>query len=195
MEPLAVDLNLLRAVLTSDLQLDIGRLLMVRVATVDAAAAGVLSLAGMLLEAELPEGVSAGDELKLAVREITPEKVVLTIQSDEQAAIPLLSAALIPLASGSLQVRERGGGRSTKRPDGSHGLKLRYDAPNFGAVDMDFVLDPQGGLRLAVLVPAGDPLSDAQAAAPTLQQSLTEATSRPVRLSVAARYEPLEVFA
>ncbi len=195
MEPLAVDLNLLRAVLTPDLQIDVGKLLMVRIASVESSGRGMLSLAGMLLEAELPEGVSTGQELKLVVREITPEKVVLSIQNDPQAAIPLLSAALIPLAAGSLEVRERGGGRSTKRADGSHSLKLRYDAPNFGALDMHFVLDPQGGLQLAVVVPVGDALNDAQAAAPRLQQNLVEATNRSVILSVAGRYEPLEVFA
>jgi len=79
MEPLAVDANLLRAVLAPDLKLDIGRLLMVRVASVEADGRGVLSLAGMLLEAELPESVSAGQELRLQVRELTPEKVVLAI--------------------------------------------------------------------------------------------------------------------
>lgn len=196
MEPLAVDLNMLRAVLAADLKLDVGRLLMVRVASVEPEGRGVLSLAGMLLDAELPEGVTAGQELKLAVREITPEKVVLSIQNDQQQAVPLLAAALIPMPlGGSLQVRERGGGRTTQQPDGSHSLKLRYDAPSFGAIDMHFRLDPQGGLRLALLVPAGESLAQAQTAAPQLQDALTDATNRAVAVSVAARREPLEVFA
>ena len=44
----------------------------------------MLSLAGMLLEAELPSNVRAGEELRLQVRELTPEKVVLAIKDESQ---------------------------------------------------------------------------------------------------------------
>jgi len=96
---------------------------------------------------------------------------------------------------GSVAVRERQASGSTQLPDGSHSLKLRYDAPSFGPIDMHFVLDPQGGLRLALLVPAGESLSSAQSASPELLDALSEATGHQASLSIAARYEPLEVFA
>lgn len=194
---MAVDLNLLRAMLTPELTLDIGRLLMVRVASIEPGGRGLLSLAGMLLEAELPEGVSAGQELKLEVRELTPQKVVLAIQNDaSQTAIPLIAALIVPMPSGgSLRVQERQPSGSTQLPDGSHSLKLRYDAPNFGPVDMHFILDTEGRLRLAVVVPAGDSLAAAQDTSQDLLGSLTEATGRQTSLSITPRYEPLEVFA
>ena len=66
MQPLAVEASLLRAVLSTDVKLTIGRELMVRVAAVTAEGRGVLSLAGMLLDAELPTTVRAGEELRLA---------------------------------------------------------------------------------------------------------------------------------
>jgi hypothetical protein len=197
MEPMAVDVNLLRAVLAPDLTLDIGRLLMVRVASIEPDGRGVLSLAGMLLEAELPEGVSAGQELKLEVRELTPQKVVLAIQNDaSQAAIPLIAALIVPMPlGGSLRVQERQPSGSTQLPDGSHALKLRYDAPNFGPVDMHFILDTQGGLRLGLVVPAGESLAAAHETSHDLLDSLTVATGRQTSLSITPRYEPLEVFA
>jgi hypothetical protein len=197
MQPMAVDLNLLRAMLTPELTLDVGRLLMVRVASVDPDGRGLLSLAGVLLEAELPQGVSAGQELKLEVRELTPQKVVLAIQNDaSQTAIPLIAALIVPMPlGGSLRVQERQPSGSTQLPDGSHSLKLRYDAPTFGTIEMHFILDTQGGLRLALVVPAGESLASAQASSEDLLDSLTEATGRQTSLSVSARYEPLEVFA
>jgi len=202
MEPFSVDANLLRVLLSSDVNIDVGRLLAVRVAAVNAGGRGLISLAGELLEAELPEGVSAGDELKLQVREITPQKVVLAIQSDQPQAqsaatpIPLVANLLVPMPQGgSLQVEERNGSRAVQLADGSHTVKLRYDAPHFGAIDMHFVLDAHGGLRVAMLVPNGPSLESAQEASPRLKDALTEAVGKAVALSIAPRREPLEVFA
>jgi hypothetical protein len=198
MEPVSVELNLLRAVLTPDLTLDVGRTLMVRVASVEAGGRGILSLAGILLEAELPEGVSAGQELKLVVRELTPQRVVLGVQADQQqpqAAFTLL-AALLPMPSGgSVKVEEHSGSRTKQLADGSHSVRLRYEAPHFGAIDMQFLLDPRGALRLAMLVPPGGSLEAAQAGTMTLRGALAEATGGAVSLSIAARRQPLDVFA
>jgi hypothetical protein len=197
MDPVAVEASLLRVLLTPDLKLDIGRLLMVRVATVEPGGRGLLSLAGVLLEAELPEGVSAGQELKLEVRELTPQKVVLAIQNDAPQIVPPLIADLIiamPLG-GSVRLHERPPSGSTQLPDGSHTVKLRYDAPSFGPVDMHFTLGAEGSLRLAVVVPAGEALADAQATAEELLDSLTRATGSRASLSITPRHEPLEIFA
>ncbi len=199
-EPLAVELNLLRAVLTPELTLDVGRELMVRVAQVGSGGRGMLSLAGVLLEAELPPNVAAGQELRLVVRELTPQKVVLTVRSDQQPSaaglIAPILAALVPMpGGGALRVEQQGGRRAARLPDGGHSVKLRYDAPHLGAIDMHFTLAASGGMRLSLLVSAGEPLAAAEAAAAQLQDRLQRTIGAGVALTVAPRREPLEVYA
>lgn len=210
MPPLALDLKVLRAVLASEageLRLDVGRLLMARVAAIGEDGSGTLALAGALLEAKLPEGLSVGQELKLAVRELTPDKVVLAIQDEQaqsqaqaQPEIPVVPpfAPFVPMPHGGtlrVQERTRPRSRSTRRPDGSHALSLRYDTESLGAIDMRFLLGPGGGLKLSITVQAGAPLRSASAAAQTLEAALTNTISGPVTVSVSGRHEPLEVFA
>ena len=63
----------------------------------------MLSLAGALLDAELPGNVHAGEELRLEVRELTPDKVVLGIRADvgpqQPQAVPV-EAPRVPLPGG-----------------------------------------------------------------------------------------------
>jgi hypothetical protein len=159
----------------------------------------MISLAGVLLEAELPPGVSARQELKLQVRELTPQRVVLAIQPqspETQAAVPALAALLVPMPNGgAVRVQDQGGSRARQFADGSHTVTLRYDAPSFGAVDMNFVLDSTGALRLSLLVPSGASFEAAQAGSEPLTQALQRATGGQVSVSVAPRHEPIEVFA
>ncbi|HEX3802906.1 MAG TPA: flagellar hook-length control protein FliK [Solirubrobacteraceae bacterium] len=197
MQPLAVDASLLRAVLATDLQLTVGRALMARVAAITAEGRGTLSIAGMPLDAELPATVQAGDELRLIVREVTPDKVVLAIQDDAQpppAAFAQAEAPRVPLPNGgSLQVTERDAGGQLATGDGTHTLTLKYDAPTLGPIEMRFTLTP-GALNLALEVaPSAYPALDDQA--PQLASSLTSAAERPSRVTVTPRREPLEVFA
>jgi hypothetical protein len=199
MQPLAVDASLLRAVLATDVKLAIGRELMVRIAAITGDGRGVLSLAGMMLEAELPANVRAGDELRLQVRELTPDKVVLAIQDDprQQSATPpppLIEAPRVPLPNGgSVQVTERDAGGPLTAGDQTHTLSLRYDAPTLGAIDMQFTLTA-GALSLALTVAPGA-LAALDEHTPRLADSLTAATERPTRVTVIPRREPLEVFA
>ncbi len=195
MQPLAVETSLLRAVLSTDVKLTVGRELMVRVAAVTAEGRGVLSLAGMLLEAELPTTVRAGEELRLQVRELTPEKVVLAIKDESQ---PPPAAAVepprLPLpGGGSVQVSERDAGGSLAAGDQTHTLTLRYDAPSLGAVDLHFTL-AAGVLALTVAVAPGA-YETADEHSSTLQTTLTTAVERPAKVTVVARREPVEVFA
>jgi hypothetical protein len=210
MQPLAVDAALLRAVLTTDVQLSTGRELVARVASLGAEGRGTLSLAGNLLEAELPSTVSAGDELRLVVREVTPERVVLAIQPDNNPPSetnpaqqdnnsaqvpPLAEAPLVPLpAGGSLQVTERDAQGGQPGQDRVHTLSLRYDAPNLGPVDMAFTLG-SGGLKLALTVPAGSSHDAANDASGELSEALVAATERPATVTITSRHEPIEVFA
>jgi Flagellar hook-length control protein FliK len=197
MQPLAVDATLLRAVLSTEVELSAGRELMARVASLGADGRGTLSLAGNLLEAELPSGVSTGDELRLVVREVTPERVTLAIQPDSNPAQipPLVSAPLVPMpAGGSLQVTERDAQGAQQVRDGVHTLSLRYDAPDLGPVEMSFTLGA-GGLQLALTVAPGSSMDAAQSAAPELSDALVRATELPVTLTITQRREPIEVFA
>lgn len=197
MQPLAVDAALLRTVLAADLELAIGRELMARVAAVNPGGRGVLSLAGVLLDAELPATVHAGDELHLQVRELTPDKVVLAIRDDAPPPAAPVEAPRVPLPGGGfVKVTERDAREGRVGPNSSdrtHTLRLRYDAPTLGAVDLHFTL-AAGGLALIVAVAPGahattDEHSD------QLRAALTTATERPATVTVVTRREPVEVFA
>ena len=194
MQPLAVDAALLRTVLSTDVKLTLGRELMVRVASVTAEGRGVLSLAGMLLEAELPSNVRAGEELRLQVRELTPEKVVLAIRADPELVPVPVETPRVPLpGGGSLQVAERDAGGSLAAGDPAHTLTLRYDAPHLGAVDLHFTLT-SGALGLTVAVAPGA-FETADEHAGKLQAALTDAAERTAKVTVITRREPVEVFA
>jgi flagellar biosynthesis protein len=179
MQPLAIDAALVRAVLTPDLKLAVGRELMARVATLAGDGRGTLNLAGVPLPAELPDNVKAGDELRLVVRELTPDKVVLAIQEDAgqaQPPPPLVDAPLVPMPQGgSVQITDRDAA-SGQRGEGTHTLTLRYDAAAFGPIDMTFTLS-SGALRLALTVPQGSSYTAADGAATGLVERLTDATA------------------
>jgi hypothetical protein len=196
MQSLAVDAALLRTVLAGDIKLTIGRELMARVASVGAEGRGVVSLAGVLLEAELPGNVHAGAELRLAVRELTPEKVVLAIQPDEQpVAAPIEAPRVLLPGGGFVKVTERDAGRAGSDPTGdqTHTLSVRYDAPNLGQLDLHFTLSA-GALALTVAVAPGA-YETADDHSGQLQTTLAGATERPATVTVVARREPVEVFA
>lgn len=196
MQPLAVDASLLRTVLASDIKLTVGRELMVRVASVGPDGRGVLSLAGMLLEAELPDNVRAGAELRLQVRELSPEKVVLAIQDDapQQPVAAPIEAPRVPLPGGGfVKVTERDAGGLLAAGDRAHTVTVRYDAPSLGQIDMHFTLS-SGAFALTVAVaPGAYETTDEHSG--QLQTTLAGATERQATVTVVARREPMEVFA
>ncbi len=211
MQPLAVDPRVLRAVLGTEIKVVPGRALMARVVLADAPGRGSLSIAGFLVEAELPRDVRTGDDLRLIVREVTPERVVLSLSDDQPAAaaqrapgaqpppgaqpVPPPPVATIPLPGGAmLEVAER-----EARPGGpagseSHTLTVRFQAPALGDVDLRFALDA-GALALGVTVDPGASLDAARAEAETLRAALSETVARAVSVTVAPRRQPLDVYA
>jgi hypothetical protein len=197
MQPLAVDASLLRTVLAADVKLAIGRELMARVASVTAEGRGVVSLAGVLLEAELPESVHAGEELRLQVRELTPDKVVLQIREDSAQPQPLvapLEPPRIPLPGGGfVKVTERDAGGLLAAGDQTHTVSVRYDAPALGQLDLHFTLTA-GALALTVAVAPGA-YETADDHSGQLQSTLAAAIARPATVTVVARREPVDVFA
>jgi hypothetical protein len=195
MQPLVVDLMALRAFTTAELRIVPGRALMARVAQTGPPGRGLLSIAGELVEADLPHHVRAGDELRLVVRHVSAGRVELSLS--DRAAPPPPAEAPVPLPGGAtLRVADEAPGRHGPRTDapGTHALALEYEAPALGRLDLHFVLDA-GSLRLAVRLPAGRPFEFAQQDADDLRQTLSENLGRSVELTIQPRHEPLDVYA
>jgi hypothetical protein len=166
---------------------------MARVVNTDGHGRGVITIAGEPLEAALPDHVQAGQELKLVVRQATPERVVLGLADQ----VPNPQAAEVPLpGGGSIRITDddpptpRGAGA---RP-GTHTLALRYDAPALGPVDLRFELTP-AALKLTVALAPGEPLAQANTRARELQDSLQAAVKQSVSVVVEPRHDPLDVYA
>jgi hypothetical protein len=194
MEPLAVDLLLLRSLQTTELRLTPGRALMARVMRTDESGHGALNIAGAVLEAELPKHVRAGQDVRLIVREVTDNRVMLSLAPE--MAIPQPPPAAVPLPGGGRIRIDEHEHRAGAPPgsDGTHTLTLQYDAPALGQVDLRFELDP-GNLSLTVTLAAGRPYEQADANATRLRQSLEDNLDRAVTVNVAPRREPLDLYA
>jgi len=192
MEPLAVDLFLLRSLETPGLRIAPGRALMARVVEADGAGRGRISIAGILLEAALPKTVQTGQELRLVVRDVSAGRVLLSV-SDQGAAPPAQESVRLP-GGGGVSVTEREASSAGASAGDVHTVGLRYDAPTLGAVDLHFRLDA-GSLQVAVTVANGDPMQSAQAAAEGLRETLADSLERAVIVTVRGRHEPLEVYA
>jgi hypothetical protein len=193
MQSLAVDLKLLRDVLLPEVRIAPGRMLAARVVTAENGR-GSLSIAGYLIEAELPAHVRAGQELRLEVRDVTEQRVLLQIADPSQAGLAA-TAQQVPLpGGGTLTVTERDPDAEAGSTNGHHTLSLRYDAPALGPVDLRFSLDADT-LAVAVATRAGDPHDRAQASADDLTAALTQAVSQAVSVTVSPRRDPVDLYA
>src|SRR5581483_5963151 len=199
MDPIAVDIRLIRAVLGAELRVAVGRGLMARVVNVGPGGRGTLSIAGMPVDAKLPPGVQAGQDLRLVVRHVSPEQVVLSLSGEAGAAVAQPQAAVELPGGGHVRVTERDAdseGRATAPGTGRHVLALAYDAPTLGTVDLRFELDPQA-LRVNATLAAGDPSTSATGAVGELRDALVAALGdgRSVTVQITPRREPLDVYA
>src|SRR5205807_6935107 len=132
MEPLSVDLVLLRTA-APDLPLVVGRALSARVLERHGRN-GILNLAGAILTAELPDEVQVGDRLRLSVRELSAERVVLQlVESPPPLAPAPARPAAVPLPGGGrVTVLDRDGGSGGD--DEPTEVTLRCELPALGAV-------------------------------------------------------------
>ncbi len=224
--PLAINPQALRVLVGPDIKIVPGRAVMARVVQgQQPGGRGSLSIAGYLLDAELPESVQTGDDLRLVVKDVNAERVLLSISDPHepdqtppshqapptqqtQQSQPLHTQILdpslaaqggwgpIPLpGGGSVQVTERDAGGAGGRAADRQNVLLRYNAPALGAVDLRFQMDA-GALSLSVTLPPGQPLELAQAGAESLRQALIQsAPGRAVSVTVAPRREPLDLYA
>jgi hypothetical protein len=205
MQPLAVDPRILRTLLTPDIKIVPGRAIMARVAVADGTGRGSLSIAGFIVEAELPKDVRSGQDLRLVVREVTEQRVVLSLSGEPApaaAAAAQPNTAGLPVAvpiplpgGGTVQVTERDArGGSQQDAPADQTLALRYDAPVLGPVDLRFALDP-ATLQLSISVTPGRALELARGDLDGLRTSLAEQLGRSVSVTVGPRRTPLDVYA
>jgi hypothetical protein len=201
MDPIAVDIRLIRAVLGAELRVAVGRGMMARVVNVNPAGRGTLSIAGVPVDAKLPPGVQTGQDLRLVVRHVSPEQVVLSLSGEAGAAAAQPQAAVELPGGGHVRVTERDADseadsqRAGAPGSGRHVLALAYDAPALGTVDLRFELDPQS-LRVNATLAAGGPAASATDAAGALRDALSQALGgRPVTVEITSRHEPLDVYA
>lgn len=153
MDAIPVNLVLLRGLLP-DLTLTPGTMLTARVLD-----ARTLSVAGVKLAAQMPDGVAAGQVLRLRVAETSTDRIHLRIvetagqpQAAEQADAPQVppSAYQLALPGGAVarvHVEEREEGEGGKRGAGqARSVVVRYDSPTLGRLDIR--LDASGRARL-----------------------------------------------
>lgn len=165
---------------------------MARVVSLGASGKGALSIAGALVEASLPKEVRPGQDIRLVVKEVTAERVVLSL-SDPTAVAPVLVPVELP-GGGTIRLTEHEQSEHAGSAGESHTITLRYDAPTLGAVDLRFDLDA-GSLRVAAAFSPGAPVTLAQDGSDDLREALAASSDRPVTVVVSARYEPLDLYA
>jgi hypothetical protein len=173
---------------------------------------GRLALAGMLLEARLPHGVAAGEQLRLAVEQAGAGRLTLRVLHDAKEAAPAaLEARLVGLlgtsGDGELLRAAMGlaGSAPLPLPDGG-AVELAVDpdaeadggsadggeaafvvhSPRLGPIEVRLRL-AGGAVSAAVTVGAGQPLALAQAALPQLGEAIARASGRAAAATVAAR--------
>ncbi len=199
MDPVNVDIRLIKAVLGTELRIAPGRALMARVVTADGLGRGSLNIAGAVIDATLPKDIQAGQELRLTVAHVSPDRVELSLSGQDPAALAAAASEAVPLpGGGTVQVAERdaggGGGAGGSQGADRHALSIRYDAPALGAIDLRFELDPET-LRVSATLAAGRPFDVALNNAGKLGDALTAAVGRSVTVDVVPRREPLDVYA
>ncbi len=192
MDPLAVDLVLLRSA-APDLPIYVGRVLSARVVERNGRH-GILNLAGAIVTAELPDEVQEGDRLRLAVRETTPDRVVLQ-QLAAHEPPPLAAPAAAPPhaqlpGGGHVELLHREGGGD---PGAPQELTLRVQLPSLGVVDLWLALDEHRVTARVAL--AQEALPSAHERSGALGAAIAAAAGRPAEVTLVARADPLDVYA
>jgi hypothetical protein len=201
MEAIAIPVLLLRSAM-GDMVLREGTVLGGKVLERNGAH-GLLLLAGSPLVAALPDGVAAGQRLRLRVAEAGADRVVLQVlgepgeapagqpASASAPASPLAAAyaAALPAgASARLLVEPDADSAAAAGGGGSRAVTLRYDSPRLGRLDLR--LDAGS---CAVHVAAGPPADLVAGAAGALRDALGAATGRPMQVTVHPRRRTLDV--
>ena len=156
---------------------------------------GLLMIANAALAAELPDEVKAGDTLRLRVTEASPDRIVMRLESEAQAAQQQPVLVPIPLPTGQLahvhvDEREAEGRRAGEEA----AVAITYRSPQLGALDFRLAL-AGGTLSAQVRAARGMPYELAEQQAAELREALSQATGKAVQLTVIPRHDPLDVYA
>ena len=198
MQPIAVQLITLQQVMP-DVTLRLGQSLFARVAERHGDR-GILMIAGQPLVATLPENVRAGDVLKLAVRDVTAEQVVMQLHEGKEGAQPQAqSPNAVPLAfpgqvPSRILVDDDGSSGAGAGEGDVSAVALTYESPALGEMNFRIAMD---GSRVIVEVrtAAGAPLEIATAAAGALESRLASVVDRAASVTVAPRPGSFDVSA
>jgi hypothetical protein len=175
---------------------------------------GLISLAGIVLEARLPAGLEAGRALRLQVTRADAEEVVVKIVSDasghrDPAAAgrmagelalrgdPDLLRAALALADGTLWLPGGAAATVTVDPDGAGAgagsepapggdAAFTLHCPRLGAIEVRLHVGP-GGVRAGVVTPPGQTSELAGSSVSELVAALERATGRPATATVSPR--------
>jgi hypothetical protein len=152
---------------------------------------GMINLGGVLLAAQLPEGVRDGEKLRLQVQEVGQERVVLRLVDAAPVPVPVQ----LPLPDGG-RARLRVDDDEPAAAERGQGefIALVYDSARLGPMHLRLELTP-GAIRARVQARAGEPYELAGEAAEQLRQALAGATGREAIVTVEPRREPLDVYA
>lgn len=172
-----------------DVKLTPGRVIVARVVQTGPDGRGELSIAGARLSALLPAGVHEGEELRLLVKDVSAERVLLTIQADAA----LESGLPLPAHQPRDEEIDPDGGEAQAFGPVTHVLALRYDAPALGTVDLRFELY-EGALRVNVAMAGQAALARARDGSEELHAALARASGLEVSVNVSARRPPLNVY-
>lgn len=191
MDPVVAVRTLLLQTQLPDIQLRPGTSVVARVAS-RGEQHGVLVIAGIPLTAELPKEVGrAGETLRLAVSDVTPERVTLQL---EQVIPPAVQP---PAPSETLRARVRVEDQArTRQEDGEErsSVALSFHSDALGRLDLR--LEVAGNrVRAAVEIPAGRSFELADAAAGRLHDGLQARTGLEPEVHITPRREPLDVYA
>ena len=198
-QPIAVQLITLQQVMP-DVTLRLGQSLLARVAERHGDR-GILMIAGQPLVAQLPEHVRAGDVLKLAVRDITAEQVVMQMhegkeaaeaaQQQDQPAVPIGFPGQPP---SRIVVDDDSKSNGSAGEEDVSAIALTYESPALGAINLRIGMDPSAVVA-EVRVAAGAPLELAVSAAQMLRERLAQSTERIATVNVAPRPGSFDVSA
>jgi hypothetical protein len=174
---------------------------------------GLISLAGVILEARVPAGLAAGQLLNLRVTRLDAQELVVRIVQDaaghaDQQATSRLAGELalrcdgdllrvaLGLADGPLWLPGGAAATITIEPEdeaeqdeaGRAGGEAAFTlhCPDLGAIEVRLRIGP-GGVRAGVVTPAGRLAELAETALPELVAGLARATGRPAAAAVVAR--------
>jgi hypothetical protein len=197
-QPIAVQLITLQSVMP-DVTLRLGQSLVARVADRHGDR-GILMIAGQPIVAQLPDGVRAGDVLKLSIKDVSAEQVVMQMHEGREAAqaaqqgqpqVPLAFPGQPP--SHVIVDDQASGGNGDGEGDVA-AIALTYDSPALGAMNFRIGMDASN-VVVEVRMTAGGPFEAGSAAAGILRAALAEATERTAQVNVAVRPGSFDVSA